>query len=42
MNEEGTIHKFMNKEKDKKRYDMCADRYVTGFESSGTPQTYPS
>ena len=37
MNEEGTIHKFFNKEKDKKRYDMCVDMYVTvGFENSGT------
>ena len=31
MNEEKTIHKFLNK-KDKKIYDVWADRYVTvGF-----------
>ena len=36
-NKEGTIHKFLNKEKNKKRYDMCVDGYVTvGFENSGT------
>ena len=36
MNEEDMIHKFLNKEKDKKRYDVCVDRYVTvGFEISG-------
>ena len=29
--------RFLNKEKDKKRYDVCVDRYVTvGFENSGT------
>ena len=32
MNEEKRIHKFLNKEKDKKMYDMWVDRYVTiGF-----------
>ena len=32
MNEEKTIHKFLNKEKDKKIYDVWVDRYVTtGF-----------
>ena len=37
MKEEGTIHKFLNKEKDKERYDVYVDRYVTvGFENSGT------
>ena len=37
MNEGGMIHKFLNKEKDKKRSDMCVDRYVTVcFENSGT------
>ena len=30
-------HKILKKEKDKKIYDMCDDRYVTvGFENSGT------
>ena len=29
--------RYLNKEKDKKRYDVCVDRYVTvGFENSGT------
>ena len=29
--------RFLNKENDKKRYDVCVDRYVTvGFETSGT------
>ena len=37
MNEEDTIHKFLNKEKDKKRYDVCVDRYVTvDFENFDT------
>ena len=37
MSEGDTIHKFLNKEKDKKRYDVCVDRYVTvDFENSGT------
>ena len=32
MKEEKTIHKFLNKEKDKKIYDVWVDRYVTvGF-----------
>ena len=32
MNEEKTIHKFLNKEKDKKIYDVWVDRYITvGF-----------
>ena len=32
MNEEKTIHKFLNKEKDKNNYDVRVDRYVTvGF-----------
>ena len=31
MNEEKTIHKFLNKEKDKKIYDVWVDRYVTEF-----------
>ena len=32
MNEEKTIHKLLNKEKDKKIYDVLVDRYVTiGF-----------
>ena len=32
MNEEKMIHKFLNKEKDKKIYDVWVDRYVTvGF-----------
>ena len=29
MNEEKTIHKFLNKGKDKKIYDVWVDRYVT-------------
>ena len=29
MNEEKTIHKFLNKRKDKKIYDVWVDRYVT-------------
>ena len=28
MNEEKTIHKFLNKEKDKKIYDVWVDRYT--------------
>ena len=32
MNAEKTIHKFLNKKKDKKIYDMWVYRYVTvGF-----------
>ena len=32
MDEEKMIHKFLNKEKDKKIYDVWVDRYVTiGF-----------
>ena len=32
MNEEETIHNFLNKETDKKIYDVWVDRYVTvGF-----------
>ena len=32
MNEGKAIHKFLNKEKDKKVYDVWVDRYVTvGF-----------
>ena len=32
MDEENTIHKFLNKEKDKKIYDVRVARYVTvGF-----------
>ena len=32
MNEGKTIHKLLNKEKDKKIFDVCVDRYVTvGF-----------
>ena len=31
MNEEKTIHIFLNKEKDKKIYDLLVDRYVTVF-----------
>ena len=46
MNEEDTIHKFLSKEKDKKRHDVCIDRYLTvGFENYGTiekaHQKYP-
>ena len=29
MNEEKTIHKLLNKEKDKKIYDVWVDRHVT-------------
>ena len=37
MNAEQTIHKFMNKDNDKKIYDVWVDRYVTvGFLKSGT------
>ena len=32
MDKEKTIHKFLNKEKDKKIYDVWVDRYATvGF-----------
>ena len=39
MNEEKTIHKFLNKEKDKKIYDVWVDRYTCNrcfFLNSGT------
>ena len=37
MNEEKRIHKFLNKDKDKKIYDVLVDRYVTvGFLNSVT------
>ena len=48
INEEDTFHKFLNKEKDKKRYDACVDRYVTvdfkkfWFHGESPPQTSPS